>query len=390
MDILIEFLTKNPELITSVIVIAGVLIVVILALIIIASLQGREVVLWPPKIGPKIERDSGQKVNITQTHSETDVHSDDTSIKLRDRVAFSETFTKRIEKAKEIWLLGINLDGIMSQYDGYISSKVKDGCKFKILITDPLFFENDDLILTAWPAGSKSWKDLSHSIGIMDNIINHADNENFTIRLTPYPPPYTLLAIDPETEHGEIQVEIYAFQPYSHNRPHFILRQKNSMQWYRYFLDDFKLAWKSARLHDPRKGLKPIKEKAGVVVYRRSCQGDFEFLLITARQNPNSWVFPGGLIEVDEEPEQTAIRECFEESGILVSIINRIGILELDKATSLERITFFLGTLDKETDDYETGRQRNWIRNTEALTKIIEDFRPVVIAANEVLKNSLN
>jgi 8-oxo-dGTP diphosphatase len=33
--------------------------------------------------------------------------------------------------------------------------------------------------------------------------------------------------------------------------------------------------------------------------------------------------FPGGRVEVDETPEQAAVRECFEETGLAVEVVRR-------------------------------------------------------------------
>jgi len=40
---------------------------------------------------------------------------------------------------------------------------------------------------------------------------------------------------------------------------------------------------------------------------------------------PNTWSVPGGHVEYGETLEKTVIRECLEEIGITVTIINEIG-----------------------------------------------------------------
>jgi 8-oxo-dGTP diphosphatase len=37
------------------------------------------------------------------------------------------------------------------------------------------------------------------------------------------------------------------------------------------------------------------------------------------------WVFPGGRIEAGETPAQAAVRECAEETGVLVTVRSEIG-----------------------------------------------------------------
>lgn len=48
-------------------------------------------------------------------------------------------------------------------------------------------------------------------------------------------------------------------------------------------------------------------------------------ILLTKRRDIPVWVFPGGRIEPGETPEQTAVRESLEETGIQVSLVRKIG-----------------------------------------------------------------
>ena len=58
---------------------------------------------------------------------------------------------------------------------------------------------------------------------------------------------------------------------------------------------------------------------ASVIVLR---DAPLEVLLLRRNANssfvPNAWVFPGGVIERDETPEQAAVRETFEEAGLSI------------------------------------------------------------------------
>ncbi|KAF0112145.1 MAG: hypothetical protein FD147_412 [Chloroflexi bacterium] len=59
------------------------------------------------------------------------------------------------------------------------------------------------------------------------------------------------------------------------------------------------------------------KVSAGVRV-----QSDGRLLLVQRGIEPwyGSWYMPAGFVEVDEEPDQAAVRETFEETGLQVSI----------------------------------------------------------------------
>ena len=43
------------------------------------------------------------------------------------------------------------------------------------------------------------------------------------------------------------------------------------------------------------------------------------------------WCFPGGFVNDDEHPEAAALRECFEEIGVLVEMATLIGVYHISK-----------------------------------------------------------
>lgn len=78
-----------------------------------------------------------------------------------------------------------------------------------------------------------------------------------------------------------------------------------------------------ARLHIPRYTTPMdqvvIKRSAGGIVHR-----DNTFLALRVREH-DEIVFPKGTIEPGETPEQTAVREIFEETGYRVQILEKLG-----------------------------------------------------------------
>jgi 8-oxo-dGTP diphosphatase len=65
---------------------------------------------------------------------------------------------------------------------------------------------------------------------------------------------------------------------------------------------------------------------AGCVVYRKN-GGDAEVALIQPRDR-EAWSLPKGLIEKGETPENAALREVREETGLLGDIIERIDTIK--------------------------------------------------------------
>lgn len=53
------------------------------------------------------------------------------------------------------------------------------------------------------------------------------------------------------------------------------------------------------------------------------------------------WEFPGGKVEPGETPEQTTVRECFEETGLRVSILAPRAVIEHVYPHGWVRLHFF-------------------------------------------------
>ena len=88
------------------------------------------------------------------------------------------------------------------------------------------------------------------------------------------------------------------------------------------------------RKSDDSKERKPLKVKipirdqtsAGGVVYRRG-GNQFEVVIVAVGPN-NRWQLPKGLVDGDEKPEVTAVREAREEGGVASEIVDHIETVE--------------------------------------------------------------
>jgi len=187
-------------------------------------------------------------------------------------------------------------------------------------MVDQHFFEMlGGIAFASWSAGLRSQRDLGHAINTLEDIFSKlggsTTENNIELRFIPLPPPYSMLIINSASGEGEVQVELYTFELETPKRPHFILTPEETSHWYTFFQNEFNLAWAGARPYKPLLGNKQIKEKAGLVMYRRSTNGKYEFLIVTARLKPQAWIFPVGSKEKEETLEQAAIRESKVESG---------------------------------------------------------------------------
>lgn len=126
-----------------------------------------------------------------------------------------------------------------------------------------------------------------------------------------------------------------------------------------------------------------IKNKAGVLAYRCNRFGEIEILLVSARKFKDSWVFPVGTVEQGETLEETAARECVEESGYIIKIEEKICTFNHITNNNEAVFTFFKGKVIGETDDYEKDRDRIWV-DLDRLPYLIPGF---LRETAEVFKN---
>ncbi len=67
--------------------------------------------------------------------------------------------------------------------------------------------------------------------------------ERVDIRLVETQISYSMLMIDPQSQSGEVQIELYTFSSITNDRPHFTLTHKQSPHWYEFYIHDFESAW---------------------------------------------------------------------------------------------------------------------------------------------------
>jgi ADP-ribose pyrophosphatase YjhB (NUDIX family) len=113
-----------------------------------------------------------------------------------------------------------------------------------------------------------------------------------------------------------------------------------------------------------------------------------EWLLVTAKLESSVWVLPKGHIESGESPEQTAVREVFEEAGVKARIIEFLTTARQVVRDKPQRIEFFLMECVTEAPARE-GRRIAWLSQDEAVERVtFTETRAVLILACERLDQS--
>jgi 8-oxo-dGTP diphosphatase len=113
----------------------------------------------------------------------------------------------------------------------------------------------------------------------------------------------------------------------------------------------------------------PIIQQSGAIVVRFDGE-EPQVLLVSAKRNPRSWIFPKGHIEKGETAEAAALRETKEEAGVVGKLIGPAGVLEYGFLGAKARVEYFLLEYTHEAGPPEDGRKRVWCGLEEALDRL--------------------
>jgi 8-oxo-dGTP pyrophosphatase MutT (NUDIX family) len=112
-----------------------------------------------------------------------------------------------------------------------------------------------------------------------------------------------------------------------------------------------------------------IIHQSGAIVVRLDGM-EPKVLLVSAKRNPDNWIFPKGHIEKGESAEAAALRETKEEAGVVGNLIGPAGVLEYGFLGAKARVEYFLVQFARETGPPEDGRQRTWCGLEDALDRL--------------------
>ena len=106
-----------------------------------------------------------------------------------------------------------------------------------------------------------------------------------------------------------------------------------------------------------------------------------KFLVLTARKNPDHWIFPKGHIDPGETPEQAALRELREEAGIEGELLGRVGTSAFRSGDEDVEVVYYLVRFVTEVGPGER-RKRQWLEYDEARSLLsFEDAKRLLDAA---------
>ena len=132
-------------------------------------------------------------------------------------------------------------------------------------------------------------------------------------------------------------------------------------------------------------------EKAAVLVFRDNC------ILLTRQYrlliNKLSYEVPGGKVDNSEDPEDTAIRECFEETGVRCSNLKPLIAYDPDLEYTRNHTHVFY-THDTENSQTQLSGKHKWLPFNDCLNMIeqgiiMDSLSIIAIFAYKITKNKI-
>lgn len=113
-----------------------------------------------------------------------------------------------------------------------------------------------------------------------------------------------------------------------------------------------------------------MRREAGAIPYRLDSKGRLEVLLVTSKSG--RWIFPKGRVEPRESAAQAALRECFEEAGVLGLVEEEAQPVLRRRAGLRRELRLFFVRYCREAPFWQEAglRKRRWLRLDEARRRL--------------------
>ena len=122
-----------------------------------------------------------------------------------------------------------------------------------------------------------------------------------------------------------------------------------------------------------------VRKQSGCVVFRYDRKFDYEILLVKSSDGKD-WVFPKGGVEPDLTPQQSAIKETYEEAGVAGRLMSTLGKYEYKKQGKPQKVTMYSMLYTRDTEDWPEKhlRKRKWFSYKDAMKKLPKLLRPLL------------
>ena len=103
-------------------------------------------------------------------------------------------------------------------------------------------------------------------------------------------------------------------------------------------------------------------------------------VLVIRRADNGAWEAPGGVLEIDERPEDGAAREVLEESGIKAEVVRLTGVYKNMKR-GVVALVFLCRPVGGQAETSEESTEVRWFTRAEVEHHMVEAYAVRVLDA---------
>lgn len=147
--------------------------------------------------------------------------------------------------ASEICILAVSAISIAHSNVHFFAAKIREGCVVRIILLNPesTHLKTFDL-LYGTPTAANS---IAASLRVLEDLLHEKGKGSFSIHLSELFLPFSMVMVDPATDHGSMVVEFYAYRKRVGERCHVHLTASEDQNWFRFYKDQFDSAWSDSR-----------------------------------------------------------------------------------------------------------------------------------------------
>jgi len=149
--------------------------------------------------------------------------------------------------ASEICILGVGAHFEVTQHLGFYESKIRDGCKIRVILLNP-----ESSSLETWKLLNKSSvpkKRIESTLEALDELMQKTGvKDKCEVHLSDILFPFSIFATDLQKQSGMIIIEYHAHNVSVDERPHIKLTPSDSHYWFEYYRQQFEAAWSNSTI----------------------------------------------------------------------------------------------------------------------------------------------
>lgn len=147
--------------------------------------------------------------------------------------------------ATEIIAAGPTLISLLITNNDFFAQRMSEGCKLRFLLLDV-----NSLGAQVWDSAQRiptTKEDSQSSLKTLDGLLRMKGVKGkCEVRLSTYLLPFSLLAINPTKDSGQMNLEFLTPKTSLANRPHLHLTKRDAEKWFNFFINQFELLWAEA------------------------------------------------------------------------------------------------------------------------------------------------